>query len=66
LSAPPGSPWCRNARSCSAVARDDDSGDLIVLATKSNLPPATRQPSPRLVDRGILSEDGITHVGRVE
>lgn len=59
--------WSQVARSVLAVAKDDESGDLVISATKSNLAPGDAASlSARLVDRPVPTEDGITHVGRVE
>lgn len=59
--------WSQVARSVLAVAKDDETGDLVISATKSNLAPGDAVSlSARLVDRGVYTEDGITHVGRVE
>lgn len=59
--------WSQVARSVLAVAKDDESGDLVISATKSNLAPGDASSlSARLVDRAVDTEDGVTHVGRVE
>lgn len=59
--------WSQVARSVLAVAKDDESGDLVISATKSNLAPGDAASlSARLVDRAVHTEDGVTHVGRVE
>jgi hypothetical protein len=59
--------WSQVARSVLAVAKDDDSGHLVVSATKSNLAPGDAPSlSARLVDRAVQTDDGVTHVGRVE
>lgn len=59
--------WSQVARSVLAVAKDEESGDLIISATKSNLAPGDASSlSARLVDRAVPTEDGVTHVGRVE
>jgi hypothetical protein len=59
--------WSQVARSVLAVAKDDETGDLVLSATKSNLAPGDAASlSARLVDRAIPTEDGIAHVGRIE
>jgi hypothetical protein len=59
--------WSQVARSVLALAKDDDGGDLVMSATKSNLAPGDAASlSARLVDRGVRTPDGIPHVGRVE
>lgn len=59
--------WSQVARSVLAVARDNESGDLVVSATKSNLAPGDAPSlSARLVNRAVPTDDGPTHVGRVE
>ena len=59
--------WSQVARSVLAVARDDDSGELVISATKANLSPGdTPSLSVRIVDATVETDEGTTHVGRVE
>ena len=60
--------WSQVARSVLAVARDEDTGELVLSTTKANLAPGdTPSLSVRLVDQAVPTGDGdTTHVGRVE
>src|SRR5690606_7261160 len=59
--------WSQVARSVLAVAKDDETGDLVISATKSNLAPGdTASLSARLVDCVVDTDDGPTNVGRVQ
>lgn len=58
--------WSQVARSVLAVARDDETGSLVLSTTKANLAPGdTPSLSAQLVDRMVDTEDGVTHVGCV-
>jgi hypothetical protein len=58
--------WSQVARSVLAVARDDDSGHLVVTGTKTNL----GQPAPslacHLVSTDVTTTEGTTNVGRID
>ncbi|MGI8700370.1 MAG: AAA family ATPase [Nocardioidaceae bacterium] len=59
--------WSQVARAVVAVARDDDSGDLLIQPTKHNLAPGdTPALLARLVPHYVETDDGPTSVGRVE
>ncbi len=55
--------WSQVARSVLSVARDDDSGNLIVTNTKANLAPRTRSMETTIVSTSVETEDGPTEVG---
>jgi archaellum biogenesis ATPase FlaH len=55
--------WSQVARSVLSVARDDDSGNLIVTNTKANLAPRTRSMEAAIVSTEVETEDGPTEVG---
>lgn len=58
--------WSQVARSVLAVARDDDSGSLVLSSTKANLAPGdTPSLAAQLINRMVDTEDGVTHVGCV-
>jgi 5S rRNA maturation endonuclease (ribonuclease M5) len=59
--------WSQVTRSTLAVARDDDTGNLVISATKANLSPGdTPSLAARLVPTTVTTTDGSTSVGRVE
>ena len=59
--------WSQVARSVLAMARDEDSGELVLSTTKANLAPGdTPSLGVRLVDAAVETDEGLTHVGRVE
>lgn len=55
--------WSQVARSVLSVARDDDSGNLIVTNTKANLAPRTRSMEATIVSAEVETEDGPTELG---
>lgn len=58
--------WSQVARSVLAVARDDDSAELIVSTTKTNLGVRTTSLSARIVSADVDTSEGVTSVGCVE
>lgn len=59
--------WSQVTRSTLAVARDDDSGNLVLSATKANLSPGdTPSLAARIVSHRVETSDGVTSVGRIE
>lgn len=59
--------WSQVARSVLAVARDDETGQIIVTATKANLAPGDAPSlAAQLVPAIVETEDGPTSVGRVQ
>jgi hypothetical protein len=59
--------WSQVARSVLAVARDDETGQLIVTATKANLAPGdVPSLAAQLASTTVHTEDGPTPVGRIE
>lgn len=59
--------WSQVTRSTLAVARDDDTGNLVISATKANLAPGdTPSLAARIVSATITTSDGPTSVGKVE
>lgn len=59
--------WSQVARAVVAVARDEDSGHLLIQPTKHNLAPGdTPAIAARLVPADVPTDEGITSVGRVE
>lgn len=55
--------WSQVARSVLSVAKDEDSGNLIVTNTKANLAPRTRSMEATIVSAAVQTEDGPTEVG---
>lgn len=59
--------WSQVTRSTLAVARDDDTGDLVVSATKANLSPGdVPSLAVRIVPHQVNTSDGVTSVGKVQ
>jgi hypothetical protein len=59
--------WSQVARSVLAVARDEEEGSLVISATKANLAPGdTPSLSARVASKSVITEDGITSIGRIE
>lgn len=59
--------WSQVARSVLAVARDDETGQLVVSATKANLAPGDAASlAAQLVPTTIDTDEGPTSVGRIE
>lgn len=59
--------WSQVARSVLAVAKDEESGNLVLSATKSNLAPGDAASlSARIVSCEVPTDDGAANVGRVE
>jgi len=58
--------WSQVARSVLAVARDSDSGDLILTGTKGNLGPAPESLGAKLISALVDTPDGAADVGRIE
>lgn len=58
--------WSQVARSVLAVAQNEDSGDLVITNTKKNLAATTSSAAARIVSATVSTEDGDTHVGRIE
>lgn len=59
--------WSQVARAVVAVARDEDSGHLLIQPTKHNLAPGdTPAIAARLVPADVATDDGMTSVGRVD
>jgi hypothetical protein len=59
--------WSQVARSVLAVARDDDTGNLVISTTKANLAPGDAASlEARLVNATVPTDDGPTNVGRVD
>ncbi len=55
--------WSQVARSVLSVAKDDDTGNLIVTNTKGNLAPRTRSMEAEIVSTTVPTDDGPTEVG---
>lgn len=55
--------WSQVARSVLSVAKDEETGNLIVTNTKGNLAPRVRSMEAELVSTTITTEDGPTEVG---
>ncbi|KHJ73392.1 AAA family ATPase [Rhodococcus sp. Chr-9] len=55
--------WSQVARSVLSVAKDDETGNLVVTNTKGNLAPRTRSMEAEIVSTTITTEDGDTEVG---
>ncbi|USI88766.1 AAA family ATPase [Rhodococcus pyridinivorans] len=55
--------WSQVARSVLSVARDEESGNLVVTNTKGNLAPRIRSMEAAIVSTTITTEDGDTEVG---
>lgn len=59
--------WSQVARSVLAVARDDETSQLIISATKANLAPGDAASlAAQLVPTTVHTEEGPTSVGRVQ
>ncbi|MFE3280951.1 AAA family ATPase [Nocardia sp. NPDC059239] len=55
--------WSQVARSVLSVAKDEDTGNLIVTNTKGNLAPRTRSMEAVIESATIATEDGDAEVG---
>lgn len=55
--------WSQVARSVLSVAKDDETGNLVVTNTKGNLAPRIRSMEAEIVSTTIATEDGTTEVG---
>lgn len=55
--------WSQVARSVLSVARDEDTGRLIVTNTKGNLAPRIRSMEAEIVSTPVDTDDGPTEVG---
>ncbi|WP_328410337.1 AAA family ATPase [Nocardia sp. NBC_00403] len=55
--------WSQVARSVLSVAKDDDSGNLIITNTKGNLAPRTRSMEAVIESATVPTEDGDAEVG---
>ncbi|MGV9714457.1 AAA family ATPase [Rhodococcus pyridinivorans] len=55
--------WSQVARSVLSVAKDEDSGNLVVTNTKGNLAPRIRSMEATLVSTTVMTEDGPAEVG---
>src|SRR5690606_39021967 len=55
--------WSQVARSVLSVAKDEDSGNLIVTNTKANLAPRTRSMEAVIESAPVLTDDGTAEVG---
>jgi hypothetical protein len=58
--------WSQVARSVVAVARDDDSGDLVVSVSKGNLGSGAPSLGARVVSAVVPTPEGAADVGRIE
>lgn len=58
--------WSQVARSVLSLAKDDDSGDLVLTGTKSNLASRTRSVSLRLHSATVITDDGHAEVGAAQ
>ncbi|MCW3471042.1 AAA family ATPase [Rhodococcus pyridinivorans] len=58
--------WSQVARSVLSVAKDVDSGHLIVTNTKANLAPRTRSMEATILSAAIETEDGPAEVGALK
>ncbi|MFD3425277.1 AAA family ATPase [Nocardia fluminea] len=57
--------WSQVARSVLSVAKDEESGNLIVTNTKGNLAPRTRSMEAVIESTTVATDDGDTEVGVV-
>lgn len=55
--------WSQVARSVLSVAKDEDTGNLIVTNTKGNLAPRTRSMEATIVSTSVETDDGPAEVG---
>ncbi|WP_280510451.1 AAA family ATPase, partial [Nocardia farcinica] len=55
--------WSQVARSVLSVAKDEDSGNLIVTNTKANLAPRTRSMEAVIESTTVTTDDGLAEVG---
>ena len=58
--------WSQVARSVLSVARDDESGVLLVTNTKANLAPRVRTVEATLESAEIATKNGPANVGRIQ
>ncbi len=58
--------WSQVARSVLSVAKDEDTGNLIVTNTKANLAPRTRSMEATIVSTSVETEDGAAEVGALQ
>ncbi|WP_280502436.1 AAA family ATPase [Nocardia farcinica] len=55
--------WSQVARSVLSVAKDEDSGNLVVTNTKGNLAPRTRSMEAVIESATVPTDDGVAEVG---
>ncbi|MBV7701915.1 AAA family ATPase [Nocardia nova] len=55
--------WSQVARSVLSVARDDDTGNLVVTNTKANLAPRTRSMECAIESTAVGTDDGVADIG---
>ncbi|MBF6142888.1 AAA family ATPase [Nocardia farcinica] len=55
--------WSQVARSVLSVAKDEDTGNLIVTNTKANLAPRTRSMEAVIESTTVPTDDGLAEVG---
>ncbi len=55
--------WSQVARSVLSVAKDEDTGNLIVTNTKANLAPRTRSMEAVIESTTVATDDGLAEVG---
>ncbi|MEE2058267.1 AAA family ATPase [Rhodococcus artemisiae] len=58
--------WSQVARSVLSVAKDEDSGNLVVTNTKGNLAPRVRSMEATLESTTVQTEDGPAEVGALK
>ncbi|MFH5207565.1 AAA family ATPase [Antrihabitans sp. NCIMB 15449] len=58
--------WSQVARSVLSLAKDNDSGELVLTNTKGNLAPRTRSVSLRLHSATVITDDGHAEVGAAQ
>lgn len=58
--------WSQVARSVLSVAKDEDTGNLIVTNTKGNLAPRVRSMEATIASTAVLTDDGPTEVGALQ
>lgn len=55
--------WSQVARSVLSVAKDEDSGNLVITNTKGNLAPRTRSMEAVIESATVPTDDGVAEVG---
>lgn len=58
--------WSQVARSVLSVAKDEDTGNLIVTNTKGNLAPRTRSMEATIASTTVVTHDGPADVGALK